>query len=310
MEQRVIKRVAAIHDLSGFGRASLTAIIPTLSSMGVQVCPLPTAILSNHTGGFDHYSFVDLTDTMEEYIDHWKRLNLTFDCIYSGFLGSVRQIEIVAGFLDHFGGEDTLAVVDPVMGDNGRLYSSMKPEITEEMKKLVGKADIITPNFTEAAFLLGEPYREEITDEEVKAWLLRLSEMGPRTVIITSVPGRRVTGQVQSEDTNVIAYDRPGNAFLEGGMPVHPRLLSRHRGHLYQRHYRQSATGGQPAGGHRPGGAVHLPVHQGQLRLRLSPAGGRAAGKGVGYPENARHHGQLRDAVKAAANVFCPIGYS
>ena len=217
MEQRVIKRVAAIHDLSGFGRASLTAIIPTLSSMGVQVCPLPTAILSNHTGGFDHYSFVDLTDTMEEYIDHWKRLNLTFDCIYSGFLGSVRQIEIVAGFLDHFGGEDTLAVVDPVMGDNGRLYSSMKPEITEEMKKLVGKADIITPNFTEAAFLLGEPYREEITDEEVKAWLLRLSEMGPRTVIITSVPGRRVTGQVQSEDTNVIAHDRPGNAFWKVG---------------------------------------------------------------------------------------------
>lgn len=217
MEQRVIKRVAAIHDLSGFGRASLTAIIPTLSSMGVQVCPLPTAILSNHTGGFDHYSFVDLTDTMEEYIDHWKRLNLTFDCIYSGFLGSVRQIEIVAGFLDHFGGEDTLTVVDPVMGDNGRLYSSMKPEITEEMKKLVGKADIITPNFTEAAFLLGEPYREEITDEEVKAWLLRLSEMGPRTVIITSVPGRRVTGQVQSEDTNVIAYDRPGNAFWKVG---------------------------------------------------------------------------------------------
>ena len=217
MEQRVIKRVAAIHDLSGFGRASLTAIIPTLSSMGVQVCPLPTAILSNHTGGFDHYSFVDLTDTMEEYIDHWKRLNLTFDCIYSGFLGSVRQIEIVAGFLDHFGGEDTLAVVDPVMGDNGRLYSSMKPEITEEMKKLVGKADIITPNFTEAAFLLGEPYREEITDEEVKAWLLRLSEIGPRTVIITSVPGRRVTGRVQSEDTNVIAYDRPGNAFWKVG---------------------------------------------------------------------------------------------
>lgn len=116
MEQRVIKRVAAIHDLSGFGRASLTAIIPTLSSMGVQVCPLPTAILSNHTGGFDHYSFVDLTDTMEEYIDHWKRLNLTFDCIYSGFLGSVRQIEIVAGFLDHFGGEDTLAGGGPGHG--------------------------------------------------------------------------------------------------------------------------------------------------------------------------------------------------
>lgn len=212
MEQRVIKRVAAIHDLSGFGRASLTAIIPTLSSMGVQVCPLPTAILSNHTGGFDHYSFVDLTDSMEEFIDHWKRLGLTFDCIYSGFLGSVRQIEIVAGFLDHFGGEQTLAVVDPVMGDNGRLYSSMSPEITEEMKKLVGKADIITPNFTEAAFLLGEPYREEISDGEIKDWLLRLSRMGPRTVIITSVPGRKRSGE-----TNVMAYDQPGGAFWKVG---------------------------------------------------------------------------------------------
>lgn len=212
MEQRVIKRVAAIHDLSGFGRASLTAIIPTLSSMGVQVCPLPTAILSNHTGGFDHYSFVDLTDSMEEFIDHWKRLGLTFDCIYSGFLGSVRQIEIVAGFLDHFGGEQTLAVVDPVMGDNGKLYSSMSPEITEEMKKLVGKADIITPNFTEAAFLLGEPYREEISDGEIKDWLLRLSRMGPRTVIITSVPGRERSGE-----TNVMAYDQPGNAFWKVG---------------------------------------------------------------------------------------------
>ena len=212
MEQRIIKRVAAIHDLSGFGRSSLTAIIPTLSSMGIQVCPLPTAILSNHTGGFDHYSFVDLTDSMEEFIDHWKRLGLTFDCIYSGFLGSVRQIEIVAGFLDYFGGEQTLAVVDPVMGDNGKLYSSMSPEITEEMKKLVGKADIITPNFTEAAFLLGEPYREEISDGEIKEWLLRLSRMGPRTVIITSVPGRQRSG-----DTNVMAYDRPGNAFWKVG---------------------------------------------------------------------------------------------
>lgn len=97
-----VKRVAAIHDLSGFGRASLTAIIPILSSMGVQVCPLPTAILSNHTGGFETFSFVDFTDHMQDYIDHWKELNIDFDCIYSGFLGSERQIEIVSGFIDDF----------------------------------------------------------------------------------------------------------------------------------------------------------------------------------------------------------------
>ena len=216
MEHR-IKRVAAIHDLSGFGRASLTAIIPTLSSMGVQVCPLPTAILSNHTGGFDHYSFVDLTDTMEEYIDHWKRLGLTFDCLYSGFLGSERQIEIVGGFIDHFGSPDNLTVVDPVMGDNGSLYSTMNPAIVGEMRRLIGKADIITPNFTEAALLLGEPYREQISDGEIKDWLLRLSGMGPDTVIITSVPGTRVPGRETSLDTNVIAYDRPGHVFWKVG---------------------------------------------------------------------------------------------
>lgn len=116
-----VKRVAAIHDLSGFGRASLTAIIPILSSMGVQVCPLPTAILSNHTGGFDTFSFVDFTDHMQDYIDHWKELKIDFDCIYSGFLGSERQIEIVSGFIDDFGTKDNMVVIDPVLGDNGNL---------------------------------------------------------------------------------------------------------------------------------------------------------------------------------------------
>ncbi|MCI8554263.1 MAG: pyridoxamine kinase [Clostridiales bacterium] len=212
-----IRRVAAIHDLSGFGRASLTAIIPTLSSMGVQVCPLPTAILSNHTGGFEHYSFVDLTDTMEDYIDHWKRLGLTFDCLYSGFLGSERQIEIVGRFIDHFGTADNLTVVDPVMGDNGRLYSTMGPAMVGEMRRLIGKADMITPNFTEAALLLGESYRDRISDEEIRDWLRRLSAMGPSTVVITSVPGVRLPGQETGMDTHVIAYDRRGDVFWKTG---------------------------------------------------------------------------------------------
>ena len=163
-----VKRVAAIHDLSGFGRASLTAIIPILSSMGVQVCPLPTAILSNHTGGFDTFSFVDFTDHMQDYIDHWKELNIDFDCIYSGFLGSERQIEIVSGFIDDFGTEDNMVVIDPVLGDNGNLYSTMDQGLVEGMKRLVTKADIITPNFTEVSLLLGEEYKQTTTDEEIK----------------------------------------------------------------------------------------------------------------------------------------------
>lgn len=209
--EHIIKRVAAIHDLSGFGRASLTAIIPTLSSMGIQVCPLPTAILSNHTGGFETYSFVDLTDSMEDFISRWKQLGLEFDCIYSGFLGSTRQIRIVSDFIDYFGTPDNLTVVDPVMGDNGSLYSTMKPEITIEMKQLVKKADVITPNFTEAAFLLGEPCVEEISDQTAKRWLERLSELGPKIVIITSVPGD--TGK----DTNVMAYDRENQVYWKVG---------------------------------------------------------------------------------------------
>lgn len=198
-----VKKVAAIHDLSGFGRASLTAIIPILSSMGVQVCPLPTAILSNHTGGFENFSFVDFTDHMQEYIDQWKALNLDFDCIYSGFLGSERQIQIVSDFIDDFSTPDNMVVVDPVLGDNGALYSTMTDELVSGMRKLVAKADIITPNFTEVGLLLGEPYEEKTTDEKIKKWLKRLSDMGPEIVVATSVPD-----QGEGKDTNVVAYDR------------------------------------------------------------------------------------------------------
>lgn len=198
------QKVAAIHDLSGFGRSSLTAIIPTLSSMGIQVCPLPTAILSNHTGGFPTYSYVDLTDSMDAFIDQWKKLGLQFEAIYSGFLGSVRQIDIVSGFIDYFGTEDNLVVVDPVMGDNGVLYSSFTPDIIPAMRRLVQKADLITPNFTEAGYLLGEELApQQFGDDTAKDWLRRLSAFGPRIVVITSAPDNQ-----NPQNTNVVAYDR------------------------------------------------------------------------------------------------------
>lgn len=166
--EKIIQKVAAIHDLSGFGRASLTTIIPILSTMEIQTCPLPTAVLSTQTSGFEDYSFIDLTDYMEEHIAHWKKLNLDFDCIYSGFLGSVRQIQIVSDFVEYFKRKDNLVVVDPVLGDNGSLYDTMGEEMVCEMKKLVSKADIITPNFTEAAFLLGEDCRKNISEGDKK----------------------------------------------------------------------------------------------------------------------------------------------
>ncbi|KYH31483.1 pyridoxine kinase [Clostridium tepidiprofundi DSM 19306] len=203
-----VKRVAAIHDLSGFGRASLTAIIPILSTMGIQVCPMPTAVLSSHTGGFNGYSFVDLTDSMIEYKNHWKQLNIDFDCIYSGFLGSTKQIDIISEFIDDFGTDDNIVVVDPVMGDNGELYDTMDSEMIVSMKKLVCKADIITPNFTEAVYLLDKNYDLNISEKEIKEYLIELSSMGPDVVIMTSVPESKT-----SKNTSVIAYDRKTNKF-------------------------------------------------------------------------------------------------
>lgn len=203
-----VRRIAAIHDLSGFGRASLSVIIPVLSTMGAQVCPVPTAVLSTHTGGFNNYQFIDLTEHMEEYINHWKELEIQFDCIYTGFLGSPKQINIISNFIDSFSDNKPLVVIDPVMGDDCKLYSTMGEEMVEEMKKFVGKADIITPNYTEAAFLLDESCESKIENGRIKDWLIRLSDLGPEKVIITSVPDF-----ISNKNTSVIAYNREDNRF-------------------------------------------------------------------------------------------------
>jgi len=209
MQKRSVKRVAAVHDLSGFGRSSLAVVIPILSTMGIQVCSVPTAVLSTHTGGFEDYTFIDLTDSLQSFFAHWKKINLDFDCIYTGFLGSSRQINIIGEFIDDFGkSEDTLVVVDPVLGDNGNLYSTMGSDMINQMKKLIKKADIITPNFTEAAYLLGKSYDLSITEEVIKEWLYELSQMGPEKVIITSAPACGA-----SKTTNVVAYNREDQRF-------------------------------------------------------------------------------------------------
>lgn len=205
--QNMIRRVAAIHDLSGFGKASLTIVIPTLSSMGIQVCPLPTAILSTHTSGFTGFSFLDLTDEMERIIAHWKTVGTRFEAIYSGFLGSTRQIDIVSRFIDDFRREEQLVVVDPVLADDGKLYQTMGPEMVEGMGRLVAKADVVTPNLTELALLVGEPYREEVSLDEIKRWMKELSTKGPKYIVVTSVSIHE-TGQ-----SSVIGLDSQSNRF-------------------------------------------------------------------------------------------------
>lgn len=192
--RKPLRRIAAIHDLSCFGRCALTVVIPTLSAMGYQVIPVPTALLSSHTGGFTDMYFKDLTQDMREVSDHFDRLDLKFDAIYTGFLGSEAQIDIVLDFIRRFSDEDTLIFVDPVMGDDGVLYSTYTDRLGDRMKELCAVADIITPNLTEACFLSGEKYRDtaDADEAEVFDYADRLREMltglGGGKIIITGIP--------------------------------------------------------------------------------------------------------------------------
>lgn len=181
-------RVAAIHDMSGFGRCSLTVAIPVLSAMGLQCCPLPTAFLSTHTGGFEGFSFLDMTDEMPKVAEHWGTLDLDFQCIYSGFLGSERQIQIVSDFIRDFKQPDTVVVVDPVMGDHGKVYQTYTPAMCDGMAHLAEQADVIVPNLTEAALLLGLSYEELPRGEAgCREIVERLSLDGRRSVVLTGV---------------------------------------------------------------------------------------------------------------------------
>lgn len=211
-----VKRIAAVHDLSGFGRVSLTVVIPILSSMGFQVCPLPTAILSSHTQ-YPQFSILDLTDEMPHMIAEWKKLDIQFDAFYTGYLGSPRQVQIVSDFIDDFRQPDDLVVVDPVLGDNGRLYTNFDESMIREMRHLAAKADVITPNLTELFYLMDKPYKADNTDEELKTYLRLLSDAGPQVVIITSVP---VHGE--SHKTSVYAYNRVGDRYWKITCPYLP----------------------------------------------------------------------------------------
>jgi pyridoxine kinase len=191
------KRVAAVHDLSGFGRCSLTVVLPVLAAMGVECCPLPTAYLSAHTAfpKSDRAVFLDMTDQMARTGQHWKELDVRFDAIYSGFLGSEVQIGLLGEFIRNFRREDTLVVVDPVMGDWGKPYRTYTPDLCRRMGELTQQADVITPNLTEAAILLGEEYDSAPGEEKLRVWLERLSRNGTRSVVLTGAcPGEGTIG--------------------------------------------------------------------------------------------------------------------
>lgn len=197
------KRVAVINDISGIGKCSLTASIPIFSCLGVEVCPFITAVLSNQTA-FSSYSFYDFTEHMRAYKEGWDKLNIKFDGIYSGFLGSEDQVELILDFIKEH--KEALIVVDPVMGDDGVAYSTYTNEMCEKMKELVSVAHVITPNLTEACILTNRKYDlENMTEEILKTICLELRELGPSKIVITGIS--------REEEITNFFYDGESNEF-------------------------------------------------------------------------------------------------
>lgn len=183
------KKVAVISDLTGFGRCALTVSIPVISVMGLACCPVPTSILSNHTA-FASCFIDDYTDKMEPYIREWGKLGLKFDGIYTGFLGSEAQMDIVRRFFEDFSSKDTQIIIDPVMGDNGRTYRTYTAPMCRAMKELVTAGNIITPNVTEACILTDTPWQQSWDEREIRALAGKLTAMGPEKIVITGIESR------------------------------------------------------------------------------------------------------------------------
>lgn len=180
------KIALAIHDLSCYSKSSLTVVIPVLESMGIECAVLPTALLSTQTDGFDSYFFQDETSAMRSIVEKHRELKIKFDGIYSGFLGSCEQIEIVESILKEQ--YNSLKLVDPVLGDNGELYSTMSPRHVDEMRKLVALADVMTPNYTEALLLSGIDHVDGLNQNDIAILVDAMRGMGPAEGVITSVP--------------------------------------------------------------------------------------------------------------------------
>lgn len=205
------KSAAAIHDISGLGKCSLTAAIPVLSAAGISVGVLPTAVLSTQTGGLNNYTYRDLTSDMRPIMAHWESIGIKFDAVYSGFLGSSEQVDIVCEFVDRFKKNDkSVFLCDPAMADNGELYDTFDSGFVSSIKKLCLKSDIIVPNFTEAALLLGEQYKEPPYGKEyIKKTAEALSKkFSVRNVVLTgaALDSKSIGAAAYSADTDEVTY--------------------------------------------------------------------------------------------------------
>lgn len=208
------KRIALINDITGFGRCSISVMAPIISAMKIQAVPIPTAILSTHTQ-FPIYFFDDYTSKMSDYIQTYKDLNLEFDAIATGFLGSKEQVNIVIDFIQTFKKEGVLVLVDPVMGDHGKLYATYTPEMCAKMKELVQYADLMTPNLTELVTLVDKPYPDHRPSfDELKEMCEELSKRGPSHIVVTGIPfnDKQILNFIynQGEDYQIVMVDRIG----------------------------------------------------------------------------------------------------
>ncbi len=203
-----MKRIVTIQDISCVGKCSLTVALPIISAMGVETAVIPTAVLSTHTM-FKNFTCRDLTNEIEPIAQHWKNEGIDFDAIYTGYLGSFEQLDMVSRFFDAFKTPDNVIVVDPVMADNGKLYPAFSEDFAEKMAQLCGKADIILPNLTEASFMTGLEYRTQYTEEYIQEMLERLIHLGAKQAVLTGVsldPGKTGVIGLNGETGQFFSY--------------------------------------------------------------------------------------------------------
>ena len=200
-----MKRIVTIQDISCLGKCSLTVALPIISAMGIETAVIPTAVLSTHTQ-FKGFTFRDLTNDIPEIAKHWKKEQFNFNAIYTGYLGSIEQVNMLKKFFEEFKTDNNFIFVDPVMGDNGKLYSGFDEKFALKMKELCKNADIVVPNITEACYMLQTKYKEEYTEEEIKELLIKLTNLGPKYSILTGV-------SFEKDEIGVMAYNKEENKF-------------------------------------------------------------------------------------------------
>lgn len=213
-ELKKLPRLAAVHDISGFGKCSLTVALPIVSASGVECCCIPTALLSTHTGGFTDWTFNDLSEDIVPIARHWNSLGIHFDAIYSGYLASEAQGELLKETISLLRSEDTLVIVDPAMADNGHYYTNFDEKMAECFRQLIAEADVITPNITEACFITGLPYRSGPYERSFIAELIeRLGALGPKVVAITGV-------SLEEGNVGIVAHDFRNDTDCEAMSPA------------------------------------------------------------------------------------------